>query len=277
MRLNKSSGSAGKRNSMTFKIACHSAAGDGGKTEGLAALVISSRSRRGTGSRSGRSLLSGSGALWRSRKSRRHADAEHLFPARPRIRSLAVQRAVNHQPRHFLYDLFEIEFRDAVALEIRRWIQEVDGVGHPVLDGELDGVHFVAQRLVDGLRLFHDARADVWRQVLMVDKVPAFFWIIVNGNNVGLAESKAAHVLIEIDEFLKCHAIRRSLVIGCEKFLFVMHFVDVLPAAARKRFQNGGPAHVIKQPLPVHWILPVVPRPPCYSHTARGTLLRQHN
>src|SRR5260370_18293687 len=169
MRLNRSSGSAGTRRSMAFKIACHSSAGDGGKTEGLGALVISSRSLRRPGSRRGRSLLSGRGALWRSRKSRRRADAEHLFPARPWIRSLAVQRPVNHQPRHFLYHLFEIKFRDAVALEIWRWIQEVDGVGHAVFNRELDGVHFVAQRLVDGLRIFHHARTELRRQVLVVD------------------------------------------------------------------------------------------------------------
>src|ERR1700730_12432494 len=147
MRLNKASGSAGTCKSVAFKIACHSSAGEGGKTEGVGALVIPSRSLRGPCSRSSRSPLSGGDALWRSRESRGRSDAKHLFPSWPGIRSLAVQRAVDHQTRHFFHHVLEIEFRDAIAFEIRRGIQEVNGVGHAIFDGELDGVHFVAQRL----------------------------------------------------------------------------------------------------------------------------------
>src|ERR1700675_2435052 len=66
----------------------------------------------------------------------RRADAQHLFPSRPGVGDIAVQRAVNHQPRHLFYYLFKIKFRDAVALEIWRRIQEIDGVGHAVLDRE---------------------------------------------------------------------------------------------------------------------------------------------
>src|SRR5260370_33741412 len=211
MRLNKSSGSAGTRSSVLFKMACHSSGGDGGKTDGVGALVISSRSLRGPGGRSGACLSSRNGALWRSRKPRRRSNAKHLFPARPWIRSLAVQRAVNHQPRHRFYYMLEIEFRNAVTLEIRRWIQEVDGVGHALFDGELDRVHLVAQRLIDGLRIFHDPRPEFRRQVLMVDKIFPFLGIVANGKNVRLAESEPAHILIQIDQFLNRHALRQIL------------------------------------------------------------------
>src|SRR6266403_1102454 len=232
MRLNSSSGSAGTRRSVAFKMACHSSTGDGDEGDGVGALVISLRfslrSLRGPGSWSGNAFLSGGGALWRSGKSCSCANAEHLFPPRPRVRSLAVQRAVNHQPRHFFHHVLEIKFRDAVALEIRRRIQEVDGVRHTIFNGELDGVHLVAQRLVDGLRIFHNALAELRRQVLVVDKVFAFPWIVVNWQNVRLAESEAPHALIEIDELLARHAAWRGLVVRGEQFLFVMHFVDVL-------------------------------------------------
>src|SRR5438874_11679151 len=112
MRLNKSSGSAGTCRSVAFKIACHSSAGEGGKTEGVGALVISSPSLSGPCRRSGRRPLPGGGALWRSRESRACSDAKHLFPSWPGVRSLAVERAVDHQARHFFHHVLEIEFRD---------------------------------------------------------------------------------------------------------------------------------------------------------------------
>src|SRR5467141_4689412 len=275
IRLNKSSGSAGTRRSVAFKIACHSSAGDGDGIQGVGAPVISLRSLCGSGSRSCRTPLPGGGALWRARKSGGGANAEHLFPAWPWIRSLAVQRAVNHQPRHFLHHVLEIEFRNAVALEIRRGIQEVDGVGYAVFDGELDGIHFVAQRLIDGLRIFHHTRAELRSQVLMVDQVLAFLGIIVNGDNVRLAESETAQVLSEIDEFLEGHAVRRSLVVCREEFLFVVHFVDVLPATTRKRLQDGRPPDVIEQPVPVDGIFQIVERFARDIHVAGITLLRE--
>src|SRR5437870_1124909 len=240
MRLNKSSGSAGKRTSVVFKMACHSSTGDRGRIRGVGALVTRSRSPYGP-RRSGRRPLPGGGALWRSHESRGYSDAEHLFPTRPGTRSLAVQGPVDHQPGHFFHHMLEIEFRDAGALEIRRGIQKVDGVGHPAFDGELDGVHFVAQRLVDRLRIFHHARAELRRQVLMVDQVFAFLGIIVDGDDVRFAESEASHVLIEINEFLKGHAVRRSLVVRAKEFLLVVHFVAVLPGATRYRPQDGVP------------------------------------
>ena len=48
---------------------------------------------------------------------------------------------------HPLDDEIEVVRRDAVALEVGRRIEEVDRVGHAVLDGELDGVHLVAERV----------------------------------------------------------------------------------------------------------------------------------
>ena len=111
----------------------------------------------------------------------------------------------------------------------------------------------------------------------MVDQVFAFLGIIVDGNDVRFAESEASHVLIEINEFLKGHAVRRSLVVRGKEFLFVVHFVDVLPAATRKRLQDGGPPDVIEQPVPVHGIFQVVERFGGDIHAARITLLREEH
>src|SRR5271163_3417907 len=62
------------------------------------------------------------------------ANAQHFFPPRPRIRRRAVKRAVDHESSHALHDSFEVKLGDAIALEIRRWVQEINGVRHALLD-----------------------------------------------------------------------------------------------------------------------------------------------
>ena len=69
--------------------------------------------------------------------------------------------------------MLKIKFGDAIALEIRRGIQEIDGVGHAILHRKFDGVHFIAQREIDGLCVFHDTRAEFGLQVIMFDQVAA--------------------------------------------------------------------------------------------------------
>ena len=84
---------------------------------------------------------------------------------------MAVERAIDHELRHLLDHHVEVERRDAIALEVGRRVQEVDRVGHAVLDRELDRVHLVAERQVDRLRVADDARAELGGQVLVLDEV----------------------------------------------------------------------------------------------------------
>src|SRR5580704_17973760 len=78
----------------------------------------------------------------RAGKSSGGADAEHFFPSRPGIRGVAILGAVDHELRHAIDYVAEIKFRDAIALEVWRRVQEIDCVWDAVLDGELDRVHF---------------------------------------------------------------------------------------------------------------------------------------
>src|SRR3984957_20140960 len=89
------------------------------------------------------------------------SDAQHFFPARPGIRQVALESTVDDQIGHLFDDVAEIKFRDAVALKVGSGIQEIDGVGHALLDCELDRIHLVAERLIDCLRIFHDARTQL--------------------------------------------------------------------------------------------------------------------
>src|SRR5579859_2273887 len=83
----------------------------------------------------------------------------------------------------------------------------------------------------------------------MVHEVFAVLGIIVNRQNIGFPKGEAADVLRKVDELLKGHAIGRGLVVSGEKLFFIVDFVDVFPAAAGKRFEDGGSADVIKEAI----------------------------
>src|SRR5215469_17333594 len=137
IRRNKFSGRPGMRKSMGFKISCQSSAGEGGRTEVVGAMVTASRTFERTRGQNCGGFLSCRCALGRPGESRGGPDPQHFFPARPGRIALSVKRAVDHQSRHFFHDQLKIEFRDAVALKIRRRVQEVNGIGHAVLYREL--------------------------------------------------------------------------------------------------------------------------------------------
>ena len=48
------------------------------------------------------------------------------------LRRIGIERAVDHESRHLLHDVREIEIGDAIALEIRRRIEVVDRIRHAV-------------------------------------------------------------------------------------------------------------------------------------------------
>ena len=112
-------------------------------------------------------------------------------------------------------ELREIEFGDAVALEIGGGVEEVNGVRDAIFDGEFDGVHFVAESLIDGLRVEDDAGAEFGGEVVVFDKIAALFGIVDDGKNIHFGEGEAADVLREINIFLEGHAVGAGAVIGC--------------------------------------------------------------
>src|SRR6266567_2086455 len=150
------------------------------------------------------------GRFRRARKSRRRSHAQHLFPLRPRIRRRSIQRAIDHQARHFFYYHVEIKFRDPVALKIRRRIQKINRVRDIALNSKLNGIHLVAERQIDRLRVFHHARAELRRQVFMVHQVSPLFRVVVHRHDVRLSKRDTPHIFVEIDKFLQRHAIRRG-------------------------------------------------------------------
>src|SRR5580765_3963208 len=97
----------------------------------------------------------------------------HLRPSRPRLLRFAAERAVNHHRAHLLDAHLEVERRDAIALEVGCRVEEIDRVRHAVFHRELDGVHLVAERVVEGAGVLDDTRAKFRREVAVIDEVAA--------------------------------------------------------------------------------------------------------
>jgi hypothetical protein len=111
----------------------------------------------------------------------------------------------------------------------------------------------------------------------MIDEVLALLGIVMDGQNIGFPKREAADVLSEVDEFLEGHTIGRSFVVGCEELFFVVDFVDMLPAAARKWLEDGRAADEVEKSIPVHGIFEVMKRFRSDVHIAGISLLRQQN
>src|SRR5579859_894179 len=111
----------------------------------------------------------------------------------------------------------------------------------------------------------------------MIDEILPFLGVIVNWQNIGFPKGEAAYVLRKVDELLEGHAVGRSFVVSGEKLFFIVDFVDVFPAAAGKRFEDGGSADVIKEAIPVDRIFQVVERFGSDVHVAGISLLGQEN
>ena len=87
-----------------------------------------------------------------------------------------MQRAIDHQPRHLFHYHLEVKLRNPVALEIWRRVQKIDRVRHVILHRKFDRVHFISERLIDRLRVLHDARAHRRGQIFVLHQSIAAPW-----------------------------------------------------------------------------------------------------
>ena len=111
----------------------------------------------------------------------------------------------------------------------------------------------------------------------MIHQVFPLFGVIRHRQNIHLAKGEAAHVLVEVNKFLERHAVGRSAVVGSHQLLLVIHLVDVLPPASRKRLQDRWPADEIEQPIPIHRVFQIAQRFGVQIHIRRIALLREQD
>ena len=153
-----------------------------------------------------------------------------------------------------LDDPVEILFADGVAVGVGRGVAEVDRVGHAVVDGELDGVKIVAERLIQREHIALDAREQLGRGGRAVDDVAQVVRVarlVGHDANLGASDAVTAVVVVEGDLGLEEHHELVGFAVGLEKLLLIADFVDVFPAAAGVWFEVGGPADVFEDAVPV--------------------------
>src|SRR6188474_1328771 len=85
-------------------------------------------------------------------------------------------------------------------------------------------------------------------------------WLIGHDPYVALINRIAAEIHVELNFLLQHHHKLCGVVVSAEEFLAIMQSIDVLPAAADKRFKKRGPAYVIKNPFPIERIAEILKR-----------------
>ena len=78
--------------------------------------------------------------------------------------------------------------------------------------------------------------------------------------DVALIDRVTAEVHVEFHFLLKHHDELPGLAVGAEKFLGIIQLVDVLPAAAGERFEEGRPADIGEHPFPIQRVSEVAKR-----------------
>ena len=153
--------------------------------------------------------------------------------------------------RHVLDGPLEVVRRERVDVHVRRRVHEVDGVGHAVADGPLHRVHVVAQRSNEFPRVVHDALAELRAQVLVFDVVAPLARVVLDRQDVVLAEAEAADELVPLDKLLEHHREQPRVVVVVDQLLLRLAHVDLLPAAAVGVLQHAREADVLHDPVPV--------------------------
>ena len=164
---------------------------------------------------------------------------------------LPLPRCLHREAHHLVHAELPVRVAEAPPVHVGRRVREVDRVGHAVADGELDGVHVVAQRLVDRVRVLDDALLERVGEELPLLHVLAVLRVVLDRQDHLAADAQAAHVLVEVDELLERHRELPRLVVGREQLAHVVDLRDVLPAAAVCRLQERGELDVVGDRLPI--------------------------
>ena len=137
---------------------------------------------------------------------------------------------------HVLHRPLEVVRRERVDVHVRRRIHEVDRVRHAVAHRPLERVHVVAERAHERQRILDDARAELGRQMLVLDEVLALacgsYFI---GSTSSLPEAQAADELVPLDELLHDHREQAGRVVVVDQLLQRAADVDVASSRRRAR------------------------------------------
>src|SRR5579885_3807497 len=191
------------------------------------------------------------GREWR----RRWSGPEWLLLPDVSPRRLAVAAGIaDDQVGHGLEHPVEVVCGDREAVEFGRGVQEVDGVRDAIANSELDGIHVIAERLHQFPGIADHALAQSGIEVPLVHHVAPLerrVRVVANGLDLGASKADAAHVLLEVDELLHDHLELSGLVVAAHEIRHVVDLVDVPPAPADGRLQDGRAPDVVEHALPI--------------------------
>src|SRR4051812_21401681 len=140
-----------------------------------------------------------------SRSTSALAAAEEELAFREIARLLFLPYEPDREIGHVLQRPLEVVRRERIDVHVRRRIHEVDRVRDAVAHRELERAHVVAERAHESLRILDVPRAELRREMLVLDEVAALLWIILHRQDVALADREAADELVPLDELLHDH------------------------------------------------------------------------
>lgn len=148
---------------------------------------------------------------------------------------------------------------EGVQVEVGRGIEEVDGIGSAVVDGELDGVALVAECGGEASGIALDAEGQVGRGRVKGGVKALMVWgagIVGCDAYVG-TDDEAAEVGGPGDFLLEDQAEAAGVVVDGEEVVAGGDAVDVAPSAAVDGLEPCGEADVVEDGLPVEGVLEI--------------------
>ena len=176
-----------------------------------------------------------------------------LRPVMLRALGSRIESHLNAEIGHRLDHPLKIMGRNAVDVHVRHGVHEVDGVGNPIPDGELDAVHIVAQCAVEAASIFDDFLIHLGGKIVGFDHMKSLFGVILDGHDRLPPNADTAYELIPFDEFLQDHAACARLVVGLDQLVDCIDLVYMMPAVPCI-LENGRLSDIVEKRVPVERI-----------------------
>src|SRR5439155_11106773 len=166
-----------------------------------------------------RARVGGDTRRWLDPRSVLHVPPPTVLAAPRRL--LLTLRVREHEVGHAIEDPAEVVFLDGKVVEVRSWVEKVDGVQGVVANGELDRVHVVTQGVDEGARVGDRPLAKPTLDGAMGDValVERRLGVVADGHDVLARDADAADVVLPIDELLQDHRLLTGAVVGAQELL----------------------------------------------------------
>src|SRR5579859_2789529 len=130
---------------------------------------------------------------------------EEMIPAERLSLRLGVLRKTDRHVGHVRDGPLKVVRGQRVDIHVGGRVHEVNGVGDAVANGPLHRVHVVAKGANELAGVGDDTLAKLWREVVVLDVILALARVVLDRQDLVLAETDAADELVPVDELLHDH------------------------------------------------------------------------